>query len=313
MARRRACTVTGMPRSLPAVGWLVAVAVAATAPGTLAAASQHPEGQPRRGAADVPESPGRGLFAQSPFSVTLLGANDPLGPRPVRGPAPGPIEGPGQGEAFLSSLVLPGLSQHRLGTRRWIAYAGVEVVAAFLYIDRRAEARELRASYRDFAWQVARLGLSAEPRQDGDFDYYETLSKWMTSGAWDADAALDGLQPELDPSTYNGSVWALAAEIFDLDPAAPERSPGFPRALDYYRDRGYGPPFLWAWREGTGDQARFGGLITSSDDRFRDARQALWMLAANHLISAVDGFITARLRLLPHTGEVGVILSANVP
>ena len=256
------------------------------------------------------------LSEQSPRSVALL-----RGPEPLRRsfdpggilPVPGGNGGPGQGESFLSSLIVPGLGQYRLGTRRWIAYAGLEAVAAFLYLDSRSDARGLRVAYRNFAWDMARLGSSQEPRLDGDFLYYEVLSKWRSSGAWDADPALDGLQPERDPTTYNGSIWALAAEIFAIDARAPGGSAAYARALDYYRSRGYGPAFLWAWGEGTGDQDHFGGLIVSSDERFRDARRALWIVAANHLLGAIDGFITARLRALPEPGGVGVTLAVAVP
>lgn len=219
----------------------------------------------------------------------------------------------GEGEAFLSSLVVPGLAQYRQGQRRWIAYAGLEVLSAVLHLSARADALHLRDVYRDFAWSAARSGSSTEPRRDGDFEYYERLTQWMTSGRWDADPVLDGVQPESDPSTYNGSVWALATQIFDLDPMVPQQSPGYARAMDYYRDNGYGPRFLWAWREGTGDRLHLSSLISRSDTRFKDARLALGVLVANHVVSAVDGFITARLRALPNTGGVGLAFSALVP
>ena len=219
----------------------------------------------------------------------------------------------GEGEAFLSSLVVPGLAQYRQGQHRWIAYAGVEIVSAVLYVAARADALGLRDEYRAFAWSAARSGFSTEPRRDGDFVYYERLTRWPTSGRWDSDPVIEGLQPERDPSTYNGSVWALAMDIYNLDPGAPQGSPGYVRALDYYRENGYGPPFLWTWREGSGDQRRFAGLITSSDSRFRDARLALGILVANHVFSALDGFITARLRALPDVDGVALTVSLPVP
>ncbi len=223
---------------------------------------------------------------------------------------PAPIRHSGQGEAFLYSLVVPGLSQYRLGTRRWIAYAGLEAVSALLYFRFRADARRSRAAYRDFAWERARLGMSPGPRRDGDFFYYEVLSKWDASGAWDSDSSLQGLQPETDPSTYNGSVWALAVEIFSLDPSVPERSPGYVRALDYYRTRGYGAPFLWAWM-GKGARTRYGELISESDHRSRSIRRALWVLVANHMVSAIDGLIMVRLGTQPHTDRTELVFSVG--
>ena len=228
-------------------------------------------------------------------------------------PGIGPPRGPGEGEAFLSSLVVPGLAQYRQQQRRWIAYAGLEVLSAVLYLGARADALGLRDEYRTFAWSAARSGFSTEPRLDGDFEYYERLTRWRTSGRWDSDPVLAGLQPESDPATYNGSVWALAMDIYNLDAAAPQGSPAYARALDYYRENGYGRPFLWTWREGSGDQRHFGTLIASSDSRFRDARLALGVLVANHVFSALDGFITARLRALPDVDGVALTLALPMP
>ena len=210
----------------------------------------------------------------------------------------------GQGEAFVSSLALPGLAQGRMGQRRWIAYAGLEVLAGFLYFRSRSDAMSTRTAYRDFAWEAARAGSSQGPRQDGDFDYYETLSQWPVSGAWDANPAQPGLQPETDPATYNGSVWALAMGLHGVNDA---------RALDYYRERAYGPGFLWAWSGGPADQERFGDLIRESDERFRDARRALWIVAVNHLFSAVDGLVAVRLRSRPGTERVEVAATVWTP
>ncbi len=214
-----------------------------------------------------------------------------------------------EGRAFLHSLIVPGMAQYRQGKRRWLLYAGAEVLSAFLYFDARGDARSARSAYRDFAWTRARLGISSEPRRDGDFEYYETLSKWIASGAWDVDMARQGVQPESDPATYNGWVWGLAMEIYNVDGSNPEGSPGYERALDFYRERGYGPPLLWMWGGGTAEQDEFREWIRESDRRAADARRALWILTANHLFSAIDGFITARLASMPPTGELGLVVA----
>ncbi len=260
----------------------------------------------------------------SPLSAAFTGggvlaATDATGPNGFRGvsgwgagfaDSARPL---GQGEAFLSSLLLPGLSQYRQGNRRWIVYAGIEVLFAAFYLDARADTRDLRTAYRDFAWTRARLGISVQPRRDGDFEYYERLSKWAASGAWDADPLRDGLQPESDPATYNGSVWALAGEIYNVDASNPEQSAGYARALDYYRDRGYGPSLLWEWQAVSIDQPEFRAMITDSDRRAKDARRALWIVTANHLLSAIDGFITARLVAVPPRGALGLVVTVPVP
>lgn len=287
---------------------IVLIAATATLPRSLCGASQYsgpavesqrslfPGGRAESRSSEHTEFRGP---AGTLFGLSYPGADSP--------------RGLGEGEAFLNSLVVPGLAQYRQRQRRWIAYAGVEVLSAVLYLGARADALGLRDEYRTFAWSAARAGFSTEPRRDGDFEYYERLTRWRTSGRWDSDPALEGLQPENDPATYNGSVWALAMDIYNLDAAAPHGSPAYARALDYYRENGYGPSFLWTWREGSGDQRRFAGLITSSDSRFRDARLALGVLVANHVFSALDGFITARLRALPDVDGVALTLSVPVP
>jgi len=218
----------------------------------------------------------------------------------------GPI---GEGEAFLSSLVLPGLAQYRLGSRRWIAYAVAEGMFAVAYGVRRREAVDARGAYRDLAWDAARKDVAGGgARRDGGFEYYEAMAHWDASGAWDADPRRGGVQPETDPATRNGSIWALAAALHDVSGDAPEQSPGFERALDYYRRHAYGPAFLWDWR-GTGERTRFAGLIRRSDSLFGQARRALWIVLANHLASALDGFASARLAALPDRG-LGIVVSA---
>ncbi len=243
----------------------------------------------------TPQTPGTATF-----SLPL-----PLSP-PQDGGAPGPAT------SFVASLAVPGLGQYRQGQRRWLAYAAVEAATILAFLGARSDAHDFRRDYRDFAWSAARAGLSAAPRTDGDFDYFERLSRWHASGRWDANPLRAGLQPETDPATWNGSVWALALEIYNVDAATPEGSPGHARALAYYHERGYGPPFLWAWGSAA-DRERYGGIIAASDNRFRDARLALGLLAANHIFSALDAFVTARLRALPGGEGVALVFAVAVP
>ncbi|MDE2678306.1 MAG: hypothetical protein OXI76_10405 [Gemmatimonadota bacterium] len=254
------------------------------------------------GLAAIDATPAHGSGGVAPRNAGLARAGFAGSARPI-----------GQGEAFLSSLLLPGLSQYRQGRRHWIAYAGIEVLFVALYLDARSDTRGLRNAYRDFAWTRARIGISTQPRSDGDFEYYERLSKWAASGAWDVDPLRDGLQPEPDPATYNGSVWALAAEIYNLDASNPERSTGYARAVEYYRQRGYGPSLLWKWDANTGDRDHFLTMIMDTDRRARDTRRALWIVTANHLLSAIDGFITARLATVPPAGGLGLVVTVPVP
>ena len=215
--------------------------------------------------------------------------------------ATAPRQEPATGAAgqTLLSLALPGLGQHQLGkSRKWL-FAGLEVAAWVVYMERRSAGGSLRDDYRDFAWQVGRIQVG--PRVDADFNYYETLSKWDRSGAFDRDAASSGLQPEEDPATFNGTIWARAQAIF-LGGGGQPGDVGFAQALEYYEARAYETEFLWDWNRTTGGRSRLGEIISESDSRFRQATTALGVVIANHLVSAVDAFLSTR----------GIVARANV-
>jgi hypothetical protein len=220
---------------------------------------------------------------------------------PGRRPQAGP---PSVAAATALSAVLPGAGQHLLGQRRKWAYLAIEGLAWALWIDRRAVAGDFRDRYRDFAWNEARI--RSTPRVDGDFEYYETLSKWQRSGAFDADVDAAGVQPEADPMTFNGSIWALAARIYLPEGSTtPVNDLQYQRALAYYQERAYGIEFLWDWT-GTADARQtYSDLIGESDRHFQQATNVLGILIANHVVSAVDAFLTARGLAVP--GEARVV------
>lgn len=189
----------------------------------------------------------------------------------------------------LLSLALPGSGQLREGKERGWAYLALEAVAWGAWAQRRHRGGELRARYRDLAWETGRIRSGA--RVDGDFPYYERLAAWPRSGEYDA-APEPGLQPETDPGSYNGHVWSLAAGLF-LGSRPPEPgSDDYARALDYYRDRAYGEAFLWDWSADPDARTRVAELIQDSDDRFREATMVLGAVLANHLVSAVDAYLS---------------------
>jgi len=206
------------------------------------------------------------------------------------------------------SAVLPGAGQYVLGQQRKWLYLALEVGGWAFYLERRGEGNEYRDRYRDYAWNRARLQGGA--RVDGDFAYYETLTQWARSGAFDRDLGATGVQPELDPATYNGSVWDLAARIYLAGGAgAGETDPGYPSALAYYVQRAYGPELLWDWAGAPGAQAEFTRLVDVSDSRFRQATTVLGVVIANHLLSAVDAYLSSgsrsalRVRAVPLVGQ----------
>jgi hypothetical protein len=197
------------------------------------------------------------------------------------------------GVVAVASLIVPGSGQLLLGQRRWPIYAAVEAVAWFIHLDRQRSGRRLRIEYRDVAWTVARAG-SPEPRRDGDWEYYERLEHWITSGRFDADPVRAGLQPETDVTTFNGSVWALAADLF-LPWDEGEGTSAFASALDYYERHAYPTAQLWDWTAQEGNLERYRALIDQSDEDLRTATAVLGLVVATHRFSAAGACVSARL------------------
>lgn len=192
--------------------------------------------------------------------------------------------------AFLASAVAPGGGQWLTGSRRWLLYAAVEVGAAAFLLDRRRDGHALRRAYRDLAWSVARSGTDA-PRRDGDFEYFEAIANYDASGAFDADAERPGVQPETDESTYNGMVWSLARGMF----APPDTDSLSTDAVRYYTRHAVPEDMVWSWSGRMDARQRYRDLIDRSDDALRTASRLVGLVLANHVISAVDAFVTARL------------------
>ena len=122
------------------------------------------------------------------------------------------------------------------------------------------------------------------------------MGKFKESGPFDTD---DGpaFVPPANERTFNGSIWALAKQTFFADPDNPPDpdSPEFQRALAFYAGRAIGPNFQWSWRNAGLEQDLFRQTIRGSDEAFRRSAQQLGLLLANHVLSAVDAFISHRL------------------
>ena len=169
---------------------------------------------------------------------------------------------------------------------------------------RLAKGREnLQDEYKDLAWYVARR-VSTGPRSDAGWEYYEALTKFNTSGAFDSDPLTPGVQPETDPRTFNGSIWALAQGIyFPEDPENPveEGSEPYERASAYYSSRAYGPELAWNWGVNVLHREEYVGLIRDADEALRNSTSMIGVIIANHLLSAVDALVSGRLGIAGET------------
>lgn len=176
-------------------------------------------------------------------------------------------------------------------------YVALETWSWVSYFNRRNRGRELEQRYRDIAWFVARR-ISAEARRDTVFAYYEAIAECPCngSGAFDTDPGREGIQPEEDPGTFNGMQWARARALFLPGGANfPPGSPEYERALEYYEENAIPPGYLWNWNDGQLEREIFVKTIAESDRARRGATRFLGLILANHLLSAVDALIIARL------------------
>jgi hypothetical protein len=202
------------------------------------------------------------------------------------------------GAAAFTSAILPGTSQFIQGEDRWIPYVMAEAWSWLTYFRQRSRSRESARDYRDLAWTVARR-VSIGERRDTVFEYYETLSepRWQSSGSFDSDLQLGGVQPETDASTFNGDVWRLARALqIPGGGSPPPGSADYELALQYYLQHAIPPGYAWAWGPFGLEQQRFRELIRESDDAARAATLRLGILLANRFVSAIDGLILARVR-----------------
>ena len=232
------------------------------------------------------------VLAEQVFQALLAPTSCPLAERHQVADAE-PALSPGQ--AFLYSALVPGLGQRKLGKGRWVAYLAVEGATWIGFGHARWSATDRRGQYQDLAWNVGRQFNGS--RVDGDFRYYEAMEKFETSGAFDTDPAAPGVQPQMDPSSFNGRAWSLATEIHFPTGANPlPGDPEYEAALADYQARAYDERFEWSWTGQSAAWTDYMDLIGSSDGYFRRASQFLGVVIANHVLSGVDAFVTARIQ-----------------
>jgi hypothetical protein len=196
----------------------------------------------------------------------------------------------------LASLVLPGSGQLLGGQERGLAYLATEVWLVARALSLAQQGRRERSAFQELAYAVARRPFSSV-RQDGPFEYYESMGHFVASGDYDSDPGA-GFVPEPDTTTFNGSVWLLARRTFLENPdSLPDpASPAYSAAIAFYTSRAVSGAFRWSWRDARLEQDVFGAAIVASDEAFRSATNYLGVVVLNHIGSAVDALITQRLR-----------------
>jgi hypothetical protein len=254
-------------------------------------------------------SPTRPFAAQAPvWNSGRSTASDGLFDRfrPRGGPSPRATPW-----SVLASSVLPGAGQALLDQDRVVAYLAVEAYAWARYAADVREGRRARTSYRNLAAEVARRPFSAT-RPVGDFDYYERMEKFVSSGAFDAIPG-GALDPETDTTTANGAIWLLARQTYWSSPDVPATAQEYANAELFYRDRAVGPDYRWSWSNARLEYAEFRRTIRRSNNAYRTSLQDLGLVIANHALSTVDAFITVRLRRHVEAGTQRFELSGSFP
>ncbi len=195
----------------------------------------------------------------------------------------------------VASLLVPGSGQLLTGANRGVVYLFAEAVLVAAYVTAQSTGRYHSDTFHDLAFDVARAPFGPVIA-DTAFQYFETMEEFVASGPFDADSR-PGLQPPTDESTFNGSIWALARRNFFSDPGViPDpTSPEYLQAIEFYRSRAVGPNFLWTWRGAALEHDLFRQAVNRSNDAFQRGSTALGVLLANHLVSALDAFISGRL------------------
>ncbi|HJR40485.1 MAG TPA: hypothetical protein VJ812_00260 [Gemmatimonadaceae bacterium] len=238
-------------------------------------------------------------------------------PDSARGPttaalaADGAARRPRSWLAPVASAIIPGSGQLMLRQTRAVPYAALEIYAVTQFIRARRQARDRRTDYRDLARSAARARFGG-PFPVGDFEYYERMETFLSSGEFDLTPG-GALDPETDITTYNGSIWLLARRTFwgDPDVPPPPDSPQFQDAIDFYTRRAVGEQFRWSWEGAELEQDHFRRTIRRSNDAFRRASQFLGVALANHALAAVDAIITVRLQHTssPDEERMGVLMT----
>lgn len=206
-----------------------------------------------------------------------------------------PAGAPAPWWAPVASVMVPGGGQFALRQQRSVAYVVAEAFLLVQYLAANRDANRERSAYRDLALSVARKAFGGTAA--GSWDYYERLEQYLESGVYDRVPG-GTVDPETDPTTYNGARWQLARETFWLNPNAPPPvgSAEYQRALAFYERSAVTDEFRWSWRDAQLQQDVYIQTIRSANRSDQRAVNMLGLVAVNHLASLVDAYVSVRIR-----------------
>ncbi len=216
--------------------------------------------------------------------------------------------------APVASVILPGSGQALLRQQRALAYLVAETFVVLQASRAKNDFESARTRYRSIAADVARLQFGTD-RPVAPWDYYETMAdvKWTASGKYDV--GLGGkFTPEPDESTYNGSQWLLARSLYWANPAdrPAESSVEYQKAIAFYQARAYKDNFRWSWRDNQNAKELYVQTIKEANNSNQRRVSMVGLVAANHLLSLVDSYVTVRLRRYGGAGLVSASIESEL-
>lgn len=211
--------------------------------------------------------------------------------------------------APLASAALPGAGQFALKQQRSVAYVVAETFLVLQYLAARRDGNSERNAYRTLAADVARKPFGGA-RPVGSWDYYENLEKFLESGAYDRVPG-GAVDPETDPSTYNGARWLLARETYWRDPGVQPATSSreYQLALAFYQRSAVTDEYRWSWFDATLEQDVYIQTIRSANRSYQRAVNMLGVVAVNHLASLIDAYVSVRIRRFGGAGVGGFALT----
>jgi hypothetical protein len=196
--------------------------------------------------------------------------------------------------------------------KRSAVYLALEAAGIGFYVSQNRDGNRQRDRYREISRTVARAAFSPDGPQ-GDWDYYERMEKYIASGAYDAVPGGD-LDPETNSESYNGAMWLLARQTYWRDPNIPpaQSSEEYRQAINFYSKRAVPAAQQWSWVGAQEDFKQYRSAIAASNSAFRNAEQTASLVIANHFLSAVDAYVSVRMRIRRNP-DGSKTLSASIP
>ena len=210
---------------------------------------------------------------------------------------------------LLLGALVPGLPQLLDGKSRAYGYFAAEAVSitGLVVLSSRGDSHEYRyrilarTARRNFVFPGLRNNPDevADPNIPGYGEYYEDMLKWASSGDFDNDPSLPGIQPETDTRTYDGHQWQIAKINNYTSSSGGIPVPGSPeeeqKALESYQRQVYPLKLNWDWTGLDSEYHEFHHLFDQSEAAYRRRSGFAALLLANHLVSVLDILVSEKL------------------